>query len=518
VLAVCLCMIPLALGAQSVYLVNDTLELDASTTEGHPDTFEWHITPPECTDPVEPIPTAQTHQVTLGTQGDWTIRLVARYLHEADGGGAYADDHEVVVSARSVVAELADPDSPIPVNESVVLDGSASRWSDEATPTAEWTIDGPSPCSECGDDLQCTIPADTLDPGVYTVTLTLSDPVFGDQDSDTTSFEMIDDTLTVDFGWTPKADPLELMFDAEFSPPTALLEWAYWNFGDGTGTIQYSCRYGLEYCLEIDHLYAEAGTYTVDLEIVTMGGDSTQRSHTVEVAGSSDPPVASFTVDPASPEVLQAATFTENGSCSGTCTYDWVFGDGTGSSGASVGHTYERDGTFAVELTVSDGSESDTAADTVTVLSCWTPAQPEVAGLLDPSRACWGDQLVATAQDGEAFLWSTGATTASVELPGADAQWLTADDGTGCWGTVDVSVIPTNCGSSSGDADLDGVVDASDAVALIAELTDGDGDLVVDSGGGDRCAPGGDGNLDESLTADDLTFCLATLFSEPAAR
>lgn len=48
-------------------------------------------------------------------------------------------------------------------------------------------------------------------------------------------------------------------------------------------------------------------------------------------------------------------------------TYEWTMGDDTARNGVEVAHSYDRAGTFAVEVTVSDGLEKDKAASEVVI-------------------------------------------------------------------------------------------------------------------------------------------------------
>lgn len=48
-------------------------------------------------------------------------------------------------------------------------------------------------------------------------------------------------------------------------------------------------------------------------------------------------------------------------------TYEWTMGDGVARSGVEVAHSYDRAGTYVVEVTVSDGLETDKAAGEVVI-------------------------------------------------------------------------------------------------------------------------------------------------------
>jgi PKD repeat protein len=70
--------------------------------------------------------------------------------------------------------------------------------------------------------------------------------------------------------------------------------------------------------------------------------------------------VAAFTVSPASPQVLQTATFdastTTNGgsACGVSCLYTWNFGDNTTGTGITLTHQYRTINTYNATLTVTD--------------------------------------------------------------------------------------------------------------------------------------------------------------------
>ena len=67
----------------------------------------------------------------------------------------------------------------------------------------------------------------------------------------------------------------------------------------------------------------------------------------------------------------------------------------------------------------------------------------------------------------------------------------------------------------AGDANGDGVVAVEDIGFAVAELFDGDGDLVsAVSGGGFPGAPGVDANDDERVTAADLTATIRLLVAQ----
>jgi outer membrane protein assembly factor BamB len=114
--------------------------------------------------------------------------------------------------------------------------------------------------------------------------------------------------------------------------------------------------------------------------------------------GSSDPPEApeaSFTVDPAGPDVGQAVTFDAGGSTGDVETYEWEADDADGfpANGQQVTHTFGTAGSYDVTLTVTNvGGNTDATTETVVVSEPGEgpPALPEQD---DPPQDLNGDGL-----------------------------------------------------------------------------------------------------------------------------
>jgi PKD repeat protein len=134
-----------------------------------------------------------------------------------------------------------------------------------------------------------------------------------------------------------------------------------------------------------------------------------------------DEPVADFDVSVTS---CSADIVTSNKSTNAT-SYLWKFGDGETSTEESPSHTYSTPNTYTVELTVSDGTNSDTKTKSITI--DFAPKPTEVHGtknadgtvtltatITGDGEAKWYD--VATGGEaigtGETFI--TPVTTASV--------------------------------------------------------------------------------------------------------
>jgi len=89
---------------------------------------------------------------------------------------------------------------------------------------------------------------------------------------------------------------------------------------------------------------------------VSAGAVSTVQV-TMTALPANDPPVAAFTVSPLPTYVGDTVSFDGSGSYDpdgSIVSYDWEFGDGTSATGVSVSHVFPSNGTYVVELTVTD--------------------------------------------------------------------------------------------------------------------------------------------------------------------
>jgi PKD repeat protein len=132
-----------------------------------------------------------------------------------------------------------------------------------------------------------------------------------------------------------------------------------WDFGDTTTSTEASPS----------HSFLAAGTYQVSLTVSDDAGDSSTTAQDVTVTASvpvNQPPVASFSSS--CTDLDCSFTNTSSDPDPGdTLTYSWTFGDGGSSTAQSPSHTYPASGTYQVDLTVSDGTDSDTATEFVSV-------------------------------------------------------------------------------------------------------------------------------------------------------
>ncbi|AKB36565.1 cell surface protein [Methanosarcina siciliae C2J] len=118
--------------------------------------------------------------------------------------------------------------------------------------------------------------------------------------------------------------------------------------------------------------YTSAGNYTVNLTVANAGGSDSEVKTDYIVVNEPlpEPPVADFTATPTSGDAPLTVNFTDasNGTVS---SYAWDFdNDGNvDSEDENPSYTYETEGTYSVNLTVTneDGSDSEMKTDYITV-------------------------------------------------------------------------------------------------------------------------------------------------------
>ncbi len=139
-----------------------------------------------------------------------------------------------------------------------------------------------------------------------------------------------------------------------------------WDFGDGNNSTVQNPK----------HTYSSAGSYTVKL-IATDGNYTDSKFAMITALEYNVPPIANFTANPTSghyPLIVQFNDLSQN-----AAGWNWDFGDGATSILRNPKHTYEDEGSYTVNLILSN--ENVTASKTSTI---------EVAGD-PPTGPCYPD-------------------------------------------------------------------------------------------------------------------------------
>jgi microbial collagenase len=129
-----------------------------------------------------------------------------------------------------------------------------------------------------------------------------------------------------------------------------------WAFGDGTEATTTAPQ--------VVKVYSAVGTFIVRVTVTDDVGRTASAVASVSVAaGTTNAPIARFTVSPEVPVAGQSATFDGSSSSAGTravtVSYTWNFGDGsaaTTSTQPAISKTFAAAGTYAVRLTVTDNN------------------------------------------------------------------------------------------------------------------------------------------------------------------
>lgn len=269
----------------------------------------------------------------------------------------------------------AGPDQSVRTGSTVQLNGSGSSDPDGDTLTYSWTFTStPSSSSATLSDDKTVNPTFVADKdGTYEVQLEVNDGEL--TNSDTVS-------VTAQANQTPVADagPDQTVSDADGTGKESVtLNGSASSDPDGTISL-YTWTEGTTLLGEgkIINCSFVVGPHTVTLT-VTDNEDATDSDEVVVTVNANQPPLADAGPDQ-SAYVGDIVTFDGSGSSDpdgSILSYDWDFGDGTDSHGATVSHAYSTADEYTVTLTVEDNS-SETAQDTATVTVSEEPAEKEV--------------------------------------------------------------------------------------------------------------------------------------------
>jgi PKD repeat protein len=358
----------------------------------------------------------------LWTFGDGTISTLQRPSHTYTMAGNYTvtltvTDSDGVSDADSVLVEvlnvrpIADAGGEKTVYEgtTVTFDGSSS-WdtpSDLPLLTYEWNFGDGHATSASRENKVVT--HTYMDAGVYVVRL-----VVRDDDWTSSNYAFMESQLIEVSGSSSGNGTLNFFFDigngtsssnSSSTPDTTGWEF-YWDFGDGT----YAQGNNAE------HTYEADGLYVVTLILTDAFG--AMSVHNILVTVLNYPPTADAGEDVT---VNEDATVQFHGLGSdpggGPVEYSWTLGDGQTATGSDPTHSYTKQGTYTVTLTVTD-SDGLTASDTcsVTVLNV-----VPTAGLTSDHQTEEGEVI--------AFYGVTSTDTPS-DLPLLTYGWSFGDGGT----------------------------------------------------------------------------------------
>lgn len=204
-----------------------------------------------------------------------------------------------------------------------------------------------------------------------------------------------------------------------------------WDFGDGTFSS------GSDY---VEHSYGSQGTYYPEVTITSTCGtyvveDTIVVSNSLPFFGGNPfMSVSSLSICPGA----QLSGYTEDI----YSNYAWTFGDGNSDSGNEPIWTYASNGSYNVQLVITNGCGVDTTFNTNVAVSNATPVQngqTQVADTVCPGEYFWADSW---ADDGVSYSWNMGDGSSLITNQSAYYAYSSA-------GTYTASVTITNdCGNT----------------------------------------------------------------------
>ncbi len=264
---------------------------------------------------------------TYAAPGTYTVTLTVSGL-----GGADTESKSAYIT---VYAPPVAAFSGAPTAGPAALAVTFTNLSTGDFDTCAWTF------GDGGTSSVCAAPQHTYTAaGVYTVTLLVSGPSGTDTHTEV-AYITVYDPVAADFSGAPTAGiaSLPVIFT---NLSGGIFESCAWDFGDGaTSTV----------CTDPEHVYVNAGLYTVTLTVSGLGGSDTEiKTHYITVYA---PPTAAFSGTPLAGVAPHAVQFS-NLSTGDYATCVWQFGDGlTSDSCIAPLHTYANPGVYTVTLTVN---------------------------------------------------------------------------------------------------------------------------------------------------------------------
>ncbi|MGA2917138.1 PKD domain-containing protein [Methanoregula sp.] len=215
--------------------------------------------------------------------------------------------------------------------------------------------------------------------GNFTVNLTAWNDLGSDTETKTDYIVVnFNKPLNANFNATPTVGsyPLDVQFtDLTDKTPN---QW-FWDFGDGTNSTEQNPL----------HTYQSGGNYTVNLTAWnTLGSDTVSQSNYIYVYPY-PAPVAGFTTNYTSENIIVPLAVAFNDTSSGNITnWSWDFGDGMNSTQQNPVHTYPVAGKYTVSMTASNAGGSDTKTRNQYITITGPEPTPTPTLTIKPTETC----------------------------------------------------------------------------------------------------------------------------------
>jgi PKD repeat protein len=185
--------------------------------------------------------------------------------------------------------------------------------------------------------------------GFYTVSLSVAGPGGSNTKTMEGFIQVTPAGPVANFTAVPRSgsSPLVVQFT---DTSTGTITSRLWNFGDGTTSTERHPSH--------TYTYQKTGSYTVSLTVTGPGGSNT-KTMAGYIRVTPPAPVADFTAVPRSGNSPLVVQFTDT-STGNIISRLWNFGDGTTSTERNPSHTYLKEGSYTVSLTVTGPGGSDT--------------------------------------------------------------------------------------------------------------------------------------------------------------
>lgn len=186
-----------------------------------------------------------------------------------------------------------------------------------------------------------------FNPGTYTIRLTVKKGT-ASASITKTQYITVYAAPVIDFTHSTSAGcfPLTIKFTNQSTAGSGTINSWLWDFGDGiTSTLGHP-----------DHIYNNAGDFNISLKAVNSYGctASVTRLKAINIQTGVQ---AAFTVGMASScQAPATIPFTNASTGTGTLSYSWDFGDGSGAIDTDPFHTYTNAGHYVVRLTTTNNT------------------------------------------------------------------------------------------------------------------------------------------------------------------